>query len=122
MHGLLFSVLYLVLVLVWAFILAVLLVAGAFIGLIIGFVILMFIVGGLNSFLTDILWFPVKTSWKDVLAHGFVLFFVLVILNVIIVTLPNMVLPGVATSVITFIVAAFVNGYVAKNVAGMWKD
>ena len=122
MHGLLFSVLYLILVFVWALILVVLVAAGAFIGLIIGFVILMFIVGGLNSFLTDILWFPVKTSWKNTLAHGIVLFIVLLIANVIIVTLPTSVLPSVATSVITFIIATFVDGYAAKNVAGMWKQ
>jgi len=62
-HGLLFAVLYLVLFIVWSFVLAILAVAGALIGLVIGFVILLFIVGGLNSFSTDIPWFPVKTSW-----------------------------------------------------------
>ncbi len=121
-HGILFSVLYLVLVIVWAFILVALVVAGAFIGLIIGFVILMFIVGGLNSFLTDLLWFPVKTPWQSVLGHGFVLFIVLVIANLIIVTAPSLAFPNIATWVVTFLIGAFVNGYIAKNIASMWKQ
>jgi uncharacterized membrane protein len=121
-HGLLFYVLFLVLSFIWAFILVTLVTVGAFIGLIIGLAILVFILGGINSFLTDLLWFPTETSWKSVLFHGSVLLIVLLLVNVIIVAIPTMVLPNITTTIITFITAAFVDGYVAKKVASMWKE
>ncbi len=120
-HGIVFTGLYALLVLVWALLFAGLVLAGAFIGLIIGFVILMLIVGALNSLLTDLLWFPVKMAWTSTFGHGFLLFMSLAIMNLILVTAPNQVFPSIATKVITFLIAAFVDGWVAKKVAGIWK-
>jgi len=83
LHGLAFSVIFLLLALVWAFILAILVVTGLVIGLIIGLILLLFIIGGLNSFLTDFIWsIPIKTGWKSLLGHGFVLFIALIIVHV----------------------------------------
>lgn len=80
LHGLSFSILYFVLGIGWAFLLALLVIAGLFIGFIIGCVVLFFIIGWLNSFLTEVFWdIPGKTDWKNLLAHGFALFFVLLI-------------------------------------------
>jgi hypothetical protein len=121
-HGLLFYVLYAIFFLVWAFILVILVTLGAFIGLIIGLAVLAFFLGGINSFLTDLLWFPIETSWKSVLFHGSVLFIVLLVVNVIIVAIPTIILPSITTTILTFITATFVDGYVAKNVASMWKE
>jgi hypothetical protein len=82
-HGILFSGLFLVLGIIWAVILAVLIVIGLFIGFIIGIIVLFFIIGGLNVLLTGSIWnISVKSDWKSLLAHGFVLFIALLIANI----------------------------------------
>jgi hypothetical protein len=96
-------------------------VSGAFIGLIIGFVILVYIIGGLNCLLTDKLWFPVETQWKSILAHGFYLFIVIVVVDFALAILPTILLPGVITRIVSFIIVTFVYGYAAKYVAESWK-
>lgn len=122
-HGLLFLALFLLLNFVWAFIWAVLMMVGAFIGVVIGFLILLLIVGGLNSFLTDKLWFPVITSWKTLLFHGFVLLVALVVADFMLSALYNRFLPSsIATRVFLFIITTVVNGYLAKNVARLCEE
>jgi hypothetical protein len=59
-HGLAFSLMFLVLAIVWVFLLIILVGIGFFIGLIIGLGLLFLIIGGLNSFITSLLWFEVK--------------------------------------------------------------
>jgi hypothetical protein len=121
-HGLAFSLILTVLVFVWALILVVLAIAGAFIGLIIGFLILLFIIGGLNSFLTDLIWaIPVKTKWTSLLGHGFVLLMVLVIVHIPAFAIA-LVLPNLAISIALFIVYAFIDGFIAKIIAGYWEE
>ncbi len=51
--------------------------------------------------------------------HGFTLGFLLVFINSFIIWIPNYYYPQTETVVITFIIAAFVYGYIAKNV-GSW--
>lgn len=120
-HGVSFSVLFWILFIVWSLMFVVLVAFGAFIGVIIGFVILVYIVGGLNCFLTDKLWFPVETQWKSVLAHGFYLFIVLVVVDFALIILPMILLPSVATRIISFIIVTFIDGYAAKYVAESWR-
>ena len=120
-HGIAFSLLFTILAIIWAFILLILVSLGWFIGLIIGLGILMLIIGGLNSFLTDLLWFPVKTSFWSILGHGIILFIVLLIVNGIFVIAPTLIFPGIATTIIVFIVGSFMDGFVAKKVAGFWE-
>jgi len=122
LHGIAFSVLLLLLGFVWAVILVVLVVVGLFIGLIIGLIVLFFIIGGLNAFLTDFIWsIPVRSDWKGLLGHGFVLFLVLLIVGI-----PSylvaIVAPGIVTSIVMFVAYAFIDGYVAKNVGKMWES
>jgi len=121
-HGIAFSFLYLILAVAWAFILIILVGLGFIIGLIIGLGLLFLIVGGLNAFITSLLWFRVKTGFWDLLLHGVVLFVILLIASVFIQTLPNLVLPGIATTVVTFLIAAFVDGLIAQKVARWWKE
>ena len=121
-HGLGFSILFLVLLIGWAFILALLVVSGFIIGLIIGFGLLFLIVGYVNSFITDLLWFPVKTSFWGTLFHGFALFIVLLIVGVIFVWIPNTAFPSIYVQVTTFIVETFLNGLAGKTIAGGWKE
>jgi hypothetical protein len=122
LHGILFSVVFLVLALVWAFIFGLLVVVGAFIGFIIGFIVLLFILSGLNSILTVQIWgIPTKTAWMSLLGHGFVLLIALVIVHIPAIAI-NLVVPDLATTIVSFIVYAFIDGFVAKNVASWWKE
>lgn len=121
-HGIVFSLLFTVLVIAWIFGFLILVILGSFIGLIIGLGILMLIIGGLNSFLTGLLWFRVKTSFWCILGHGIVLFIVLLIVNGIFVLAPSLAFPGIGTTVVTFVIGSFLDGFVGKKVAGWWKE
>lgn len=121
-HGAAFSVIFTILAMLWLFGLLILIVLGSFIGLIIGLGILMVIIGGLNSALTSVLWFPVRTSFWSILGHGFVLSIVLLIVNGIFVMIPTLAFPEASTTAITFIIASFLDGFVAKKVAGLWRQ
>jgi hypothetical protein len=117
LHGLSFSLIYSALAFVWIFILAILAVIGFIIGLIIGFVILFLIIGFLNSVLTYFIWsISVKAEWKDLLVHGFVLslmFFIVHIPAYII----SLYAPNLAIMIGLTFVYAFIDGFVAKNIA-----
>jgi hypothetical protein len=121
-HGLAFSLLMAVMTIIWAFMSVILIMVGAIIGLILGFILLLFIVGGLNTFLTDLIWaVPIKTKWTSLLGHGFVL-----LLSLVVIHLPalaaNYAMPGLATQIVLFIVYAFVDGFVAKKIAENWEE
>ncbi len=95
---------------------------GFIIGLIIGVGLLFLIVGYVNSFITDLLWFSVRTSFWSTMFHGFVLFVVLLIVGVIFVSIPNTAFPGMYTQVTTFIGETFLNGLAGKTIAEGWKE
>lgn len=120
-HGIAFSLLFVLLAIVWVFVLVVLVGLGFIIGLIIGLGLLFLIIGFLNSLITIHLWFEVKTSSWDLFFHGLVLFIVLLIVNGIFITAPSLAFPGITTTAITFIIACFLDGFVAKKVAELWK-
>ena len=122
-HGIAFSFLFLVLTFVLLFILVFLVALGSFIGLIIGFGILMLTVGGLNYFLTEAIWgVETKTSFWSLLLHGFALFLILLLVNGILVMVPNIVFPSIATTIVTFIVGSFASGFVGKKVAELFEE
>lgn len=122
-HGIAFSLLFLVLAFVLIFLLVFLVAVGSLIGLIIGFGILILTIGGLNSFLADIIWgIETNTSFWSLLLHGFALFLILILVNGILVMVPNFVFPGIATTVLTFIIGAFAGGFVGKAVATWFPD
>lgn len=121
LHGILFSILFVVLGVLWIAILMVLILVGLFIGLIIGLVIFLFIVGGLNSFLTNIIWpISVKTDWKSLLGHGFILSMLLILVNLPSIFI-NAFLPSLPTTAALFIFYAFIDGFIGKNVAARWS-
>jgi len=123
LHGLTFSILFLILGIGWAFILIILVALGFIIGLIIGLVLLFLIVGFLNSVITAWLWFKeVKSGLGDLLLHGLVLFVVLLIVNGISAIALYLVFPGIAATVISFIVNALADGFAARNVARWWEQ
>lgn len=84
--------------------------------------LLFLIVGYLNSFITSLLWFEVKRGFWDLLFHGVVLFIILLIVNAIFSLAPNLAVPGMATTVVSFIITSFLYGFVAKKVAGWWES
>ena len=120
-HGIAFSLLFVLLAIVWVFVLVFLVGLGFIIGLLIGLGLLFLIIGFLNSLITFLLWFEVKTSFWDIFFHGLVLFIVLLVVNGIFITAPSLAFPGITTTVITFIIACFLDGFVAKKVAGLWR-
>jgi len=122
LHGISFSILLLILGIFWVVIFAILLAIGYIIGFIIGLLVLFIFVGGLNSFLTDMIWsIPIKTQWKGLLAHGVVLFIVLVIAGIpqLIV---NLVASNLPVQVGLFIIYAFIDGFVAKKIGEQWEE
>lgn len=121
-HGIAFSFLFLILAVAWVFILAILVGIGFIIGLIIGLIVLFLILGGLNTFLTSMLWFNVKSGFWDLLIHGVTLFFILLIAGIFIQLMPNLLLPGTATTVVMFLIGSFVDGFIAQRVAQWWRE
>lgn len=121
-QGILFSVIFLVLVIAWVFLTAFLVLVGYVIGLIIGFVILFFIIAWLNAALTDGIWhMQIRTDWKSLLGHGFFLFIGLIIVHVPAIAV-NLAVPGIATVIVLFVVYCFIDGFVARKVAGYFEE
>jgi len=122
LHGVSFSFLRLVLAIVWTIIAVALVFIGFIIGLIIGFLVLFYIIGGINAVLTDLIWgVSIKTDWKSLLAHGFVLF-ILLIIAAIPQFIISSVVPSLATKIVMFIIYCFIDGFIAKSVAGQWES
>jgi len=122
LHGISFSGLFLVLGIVWVFIFAVLVIIGFIIGFIIGLLLLFFIMGGLNTVLTDFIWgIIIKSDWKSLLAHGFVLFIALLIVSIPSLIINSSVL-NLATLILVFIIYCFIDGFMAKSIAGYWQE
>lgn len=120
LHGSLFLMLYFALVFLWVFFLVALLLVGSFIGLIIGLIALFFVMGGLNSFLTDLIWsVPMQTGWKSLMAHGAVLFVSLLVVNIPHVIV-DLFVPNLLVAMAFIFIYAFVDGFVARNVANWW--
>ncbi len=122
LHGISFSVLMLVLGIVWVFIFVVLVVIGFIIGFIIGIIVFFLIIGWLNALLINLIWgVSIKSNWTSLLAHGFSLSIVLIIVSI-----PSLfigiVMPSLATSIAMFLIHCFIDGYIAKSVAGYWQE
>lgn len=90
--------------------------------LLIGFVLFFVCLGFLNAFVTRRLWFRTTYRLWDVLFHGLTLFSILYVVNSIVIAWPYLSSPSIETAAITLIVAAFVDGFLAKMVAGQWKQ
>ena len=121
-HGISFSVILLFLGFLWVFVLAALVVVGLFIGFIIGLLVLFFFIGGLNSVLTALIWdLDITVEWKSVLLHGFVLFIVLLIVDIPGLIL-NIAVPSLATTISLFVIYCFIDGLISKKIAQNWEE
>ncbi len=122
LHGIVFAAINLIMLFVWFFLVVILIFAGLFIGLIIGFILLFFFLGYINAGITSWIWhIDIRTDWKSALVHGLVLFIVFAIVNSPSLIL-NLLFPGIPTAVAIFLVYCFIDGYVARKVAGNWED
>ena len=120
-QGFLFSLLFTGLAIVWVFLVVALVMIGLIIGLIIGFLILLFIIGGLNAVLTGWIWHTsIRTDWKALLVHGLILFIVLIIAHIP-AFIVDVAVPSWATTLVLFIVYCFIDGFIAKKVAGYYE-
>ena len=121
-HGCAFSLLFFVFFLEWTVFAAFLPSDVAIAGQVVGLVALFFLMGFLNAFITGRLWFKVTYRLWDLLFHGLVLFGILYTMNNVLIAWPYSSSPGLVTAAIALIVAAFTNGFLAKIVAGQWKQ
>jgi hypothetical protein len=122
LHGMLYSVISLGLSFVWAFVGVVLVFVGLWIGLIIALVLLMLVVGWINVFLMFFLWdISVKADLSSLFIHGSLLTvaFLLVSIPAFIV---NMLIPGIVTTTVSFIVYCFIDGVIAQSVGNVWEE
>jgi hypothetical protein len=95
---------------------------GYIIGLVIGVLVLLFIIGWLNAGLTGMIWdVSIRTDWKSLLAHGLVLLSALLVAHIPAIIV-NFAAPGLASTVVVFVVNCFIDGFVAKGVAGYWRE
>jgi len=122
LHGTLFSVINWVMTFLWASIFAVLVVIGLFIGLMLGIIMYFFFLGGINSFLTDLLWdILIKDDWKSLLVHGFALFIALLTVSI-----PEFIIlyffPSLPIVIVLFIIYCFIDGFIAKVTAENWEE
>lgn len=122
LHGIVFAAISLVIIFVWAFLFVVLVIFGFLIGLIIGVILLFFLLGYVNAGITSMIWhIDIKTDWKSALGHGLVLFIVFAIVQIPALIF-NLAYPGIPTTVAIFLVYCFIDGFVARKIAGNWED
>jgi hypothetical protein len=121
LHGVAFSLLFFILAIVWALVFGVLIVLGSFIGLIIGIVLLFFIVGGLNAFLSEIVWNLSIDGWQSILTCGFYLTVILVIVHIPVAYALIYDPPNIIVSMVLFVIYAFIDGFLARELAPLWK-
>jgi len=127
-HGLAFSGLISLALIIWLFIgfslvvvMPFLTIVGIVIALIVSFALLLVMLGGLNATLTESIWHvPIDQSWSHVVVHSILLMLMLILVGVPSAAISFLV-PSWVTSVLLFIVYGFVDGFVAKEVAFIWK-
>jgi len=62
-----------------------------------------------------------QQEWVSLLAHGFTLFVALIAAHIPAIII-SLIVPSIATTIVMLIANAFIDGFVAKNVAGWWEE
>lgn len=126
-HGITFAILTWLLIFALMFIAALLMFIGGIIGLMIGIVLYFFILGGVNAEITHIIWgTKIKMDVVNIAIHGFFLFLALLLIGVpvsvvvIAVLAAGFTFLNIIAWIITFVVSAIIDGFIAKNVAIMF--
>ncbi len=120
-HGLAFSILFFLLYVGWAGLTLVLVACGLFLGLAIGLVLFFAFTGYVNAFVTQSLWFPVRTGFWTCLGHGFLLFLALAPVNLAVLGIRYLATPSLGLSLILFIATAPLTGFIAKAVGSRYE-
>lgn len=122
LHGIVFSLLFFILVFFGVFLTLFLVIIGSWLGLIIGIVFILFLIGALNVGLTEIIWGTiVGTGLIRLLAHG-VLLLILLVLAGLPSSLVRNISPGLATTIIMFVIYCFIDGFIARKVALIFEE
>ena len=122
LHGIAFSLLSTVLLFVWVLLLFFLVMIGWFIGLIIGIIALLLFMGGLNAFLSGAIWsINTRTGLLSLLGHGLVLGLLQAVVHIPAIIV-NLTVPNLASTIAVFVAYCFIDGFIAKKVAGWWKE
>lgn len=120
-HGLAFAILFLIVGVAWAAIFLVLAICGFLIGIAIGLVLYFVLMGYVNSIVTEVLWFPVKTGLVTCLGHGFLLFLALLPVNLVLFGVQLVVRPDLLVTLMLFVASSPLAGAIAKLVARIWE-
>lgn len=121
LHGIAFSLLLSILEVAWVFIAAFLIIGFWMIGLLVGFVLLLFIIGGLNTFLAESIWhLGMKENWQSILTQGFFLFIALFFAGIPSLIM-NLAIPSWITAAALFLAYCFVDGFICFRIAYVWE-
>lgn len=121
LHGLIYTVLGVGLSIILAVMTALLTVCGWIFGLIIALAIIVLAIGGLNSFVNNLVWKEeMDTSLTQMFIHGLFLLLMLVVVSIPQLVL-NAVVPSLVLTVVLFIAYLPINGFVAHWVAQYFR-
>lgn len=125
-HGFVFSIMMVVATFVLVVLLPMLIIFASFLGFIIWFALVFLTWGWVNGMLCSWLWdFEVRQHWKSLIGHGFVLFLVLVIVNLPVTALLQFLTTGMTPGIFISIQIAslsIVDGIFGKAIGGMFKE
>jgi hypothetical protein len=122
-HGLFFSLLITFLIIGSLFVGAALILVGGIFGLIALLVGLMVLFGVANNLINRAVWGdPMNWSILALLIHGLGLFVALIIVNCVIVLLPQLFFPGLITAIVMWIPTNILDGRVCRSIALRWLD
>lgn len=90
--------------------------------LIIIFAVVIIATGSLNTMIARFLWNPsIQMSIVSIVVRGIVLFLGLVVINYLVVVLPQLVFPSMVTMIVSLVLATFLAGVVGKFAVAIWK-
>jgi hypothetical protein len=122
-HGFFFTFLITLLIIGLFFVAAVLMLLGGILGLIALAIGIMVLFGVANNLINRAVWGD-SMNWSipALLIHGLGLFVAILIINCVIVLLPQLLFPGLITTLVTFIPACILDGRVCRSIAERWID
>ena len=96
---------------------------GSIIGLIIGFVIMFLAIGYVNTAIAGFLWFEMQDqSLLGLLGHGLLMGISVLVVGGLTVMLPiYLTNNNIFVIVVSFTWGCYINGYLGKMIAGIWK-
>jgi len=123
LHGLAFSLIILVLAFAWIFATVFLVLFGFLIGLIVALALLVFMIGGINTFVSGLVWgFHMKVSAVSIFLHGLALSLVLLVVGLVTIIPLILLGQGFVYVLLLDIMLCFVYGFVGEKIAEYWIE